>query len=143
MPPEPLPCLPPGIPPPAEPPPALPLPAEPPELDEPPPEAPPPDDPPADEPPPDDPPDELVEPPEPPPLEDELPDEPLDPELPPGGIDAEGVEGVVGILADGQPAKIGKIAATAISPFIALTLMSMSPSLLLSALPSVSVRIPK
>lgn len=91
---------------------------EPLELDEPPP-----DDPPADEPPPDEPPDELDEPLEPPPLEDELPDEPLEPELPPGGIDAEGLEGVVGILADGQPANSGRIAATAIRPFIELPLM--------------------
>ena len=69
-----------------------------------PPEAAPPDDPLAGVPPPDDPPDELDEPLEPPRLADELPDEPLDPELPPGGIEAE-VEGVVGMLADGQPAK--------------------------------------
>ena len=115
------------MPPLAAPPPVLPLLDDPPELDEPPPEAPPLEDPPADELPPDEPPDELDEPLEPPPLEEALPDEPLDPELPPGGIEAEGVEGVVGILADGQPAKSGRIAATAIRPFITLPLMLMPP----------------
>ena len=83
--------------------------------------------PPAAPPAPDGPPDELDEPLEPPPLEDELPDEPLDPELPPGGIEAEGVEGVVGALAEGQPAKSGRIAATVIRPLIALPVMLMPP----------------
>ena len=133
MPPEPFPWFPPGMPPPA-PPPVLPPPDDPPELDEPPPDAPPPED----APPPDDPPDELDEPLEPPPLEDELPY----PELPPGGIDAEGAEGVVGILADGQPAKSGRIAATAIRPFIALLFMLMPPSLQRLALPNAWVQIP-
>ena len=44
-------------------------------------------------------------------LEERLPDEPLDPELLGEGIEAEGIEGVdgvVGILADGQPAMSGK-----------------------------------
>ena len=44
-------------------------------------------------------------------LEERLPDEPLDPELLGEGIEAdgiEGVDGVVGILADGQPAMSGK-----------------------------------
>ena len=136
------------MPPPAVPPPEDPPPDDPPELDEPPPDAPPPedapppDDPPADEPPPDDPPDELDEPLAPPPLEDELPDEPLDPELPPGGMDADGLEGVVGILADGQPAKSGRIAATAIRPFIALPFTLMPPSLQRLALPNAWVQIP-
>ena len=126
------------MPPPAVPPPEDPPPDDPPELDEPPPDAPPPED----APPPDDPPDELDEPLAPPPLEDELPDEPLDPELPPGGMDADGLEGVVGILADGQPAKSGRIAATAIRPFIALPFMLMPPSLQRLALPNASVQIP-
>ena len=120
----------------------MPPPEDPPELDEPPPEAPPLEDPPADELPPDEPPDELDEPLEPSPLEEELPDEPLDPELPPGGIEAEGVEGVVGVLADGQPAKSGKIAATAIRHFIVLPLMLMPPSLQSLALPNTLVQIP-
>jgi hypothetical protein len=98
--------------------------------------------PPEDAPPPDDPPDELDEPLEPPPLEDELPDEPLDPELPPDGIEAEGVEGVVGILADGQPAKSGMIAASAIRPFIALPLMLTPPSVRALALPNAWAQIP-
>ena len=119
------------------PPPLLPPPDDPPELDEPPPDAPPPEDAPPDDPlagvPP---PDELDEPLEPPPLEDELPDEPLDPELPPDGIEVEGVEGVVGILADGQPAKSGKIAATAIKLLIALPLMLKFPLLQILALPN-------
>ena len=119
------------MPPPAVPPPEDPPPDDPPELDEPPPDA----LPPADEPPPD-------EPPAPPPLEDELPDEPLDPELPPGGMDADGLEGVVGILADGQPAKSGRIAATAIRPFIALPFTLMPPSLQRLALPNAWVQIP-
>ena len=101
-----------------------------------PPEAAPPDDPLAGVPPPDDPPDELDEPREPPPLEDELPDAPLDPELPPGGIEVEGVEGVVGILADGQPAKSGKIVANAIQTLIALPLMLKFPLLQILALPN-------
>ena len=126
------------MPPPAPPPPLLPPPDDPPELDEPPPDA----LPPADEPPPDEPPDELDEPLAPPPLEDELPDEPLDPELPPGGIDADGLEGVVGILADGQPARSGRIAATAIRPFIALPFTLMPPSLQRLALPNAWVQIP-
>ena len=126
------------MPPPAAPPPVLPPPDDPPELDEPPPDA----LPPADEPPPDEPPDELDEPLAPPPLEDELPDEPLDPELPPGGMDADGLEGVVGILADGQPAKSGRIAATAIRPFIALPFTLMPPSLQRLALPNAWVQIP-
>ena len=126
--------LPPGIPSPAAPP-VLPPPDDPPP-DALPPEAAPPDDPLADEPPPDDPPDELDEPLEPPLLEDELPDEPLDPELPPGGIEVEGVEGVVGILADGQPAKSGRIAATAIKPLIVLPLMLTFPLLQILALPN-------
>ncbi len=120
------------------PPPEDPPPDDPPELDEPPPDAPPPED----APPPDDPPDELDEPLAPPPLEDELPDEPLDPELPPGGMDADGLEGVVGILADGQPAKSGRIAATAIRPFIALPFTLMPPSLQRLALPNAWVQIP-
>jgi len=44
-------------------------------------------------------------------LEERLPDEPLDPELLGDGIEAEGIEGVdgvVGMLADGQPAMSGK-----------------------------------
>ena len=44
-------------------------------------------------------------------LEERLPDEPLDPVLLGEGIEAdgiEGVDGVVGILADGQPAMSGK-----------------------------------
>ena len=98
--------------------------------------------PPEDSPPPDDPPDELDEPLEPPPLEDELPDEPLDPELPPDGIEAEGVEGVVGILADGQPAKSGIIAASAIRPFIALPLMLTPPPVRALALPNAWAQIP-
>lgn len=126
------------MPPPAVPPPEDPPPDDPPELDEPPPDAPPPED----APPPDDPPDELDEPLAPPPLEDELPDEPLDPELPPGGMDADGLEGVVGILADGQPAKSGRIAATAIRPFIALPFTLMPPSLQRLALPNAWVQIP-
>ena len=136
------------MPPPAAPPPEDPPPDDPPALDEPPPDAPPPedapppDDPPADEPPPDEPPDELDEPLEPPPLEDELPDEPLDPELPPGGMDADGLEGVVGILADGQPAKSGRIAATAIRPFIALPLTLIPPWLQRLVLPNAWVQIP-
>ena len=130
------------MPPPAAPPPVLPPPDDPPELGEPPPDAPPPDEPPADEPLPDEPPDELDEPLAPPPLEDELPDEPLDPELPPGGIDADGLEGVVGILADGQPARSGRIAATAIRPFIALPFTLMPPSLQRLALPNAWVQIP-
>ena len=136
------------MPPPATPPPVLPPPDDPPALDEPPPgapppeDAPPPDEPPADEPTPDEPPDELDEPLEPPPLEDELPDEPLDPELPPGGIAADGLEGVVGILADGQPARSGRIAATAIRPFTALPFMSLPPSLQSQALPNALVQIP-
>ena len=126
------------------PPPEDPPPDDPPELDEPAPDAPPPedapppDDPPADEPPLDEPPDELDEPLAPPPLEDE----PLDPELPPGGMDADGLEGVVGILADGQPAKSGRIAATAIRPFIALPFTLMPPSLQRLALPNAWVQIP-
>ena len=43
-------------------------------------------------------------------LEERLPDEPLDPELLGDGIEAdgiEGVDGVVGTLADGQPAMSG------------------------------------
>ena len=43
-------------------------------------------------------------------LEERLPDEPLDPELLGDGIEAEGIEGVdgvVGMLADGQPAMSG------------------------------------
>ena len=115
----------------------MPLPVAPPPL------LPPPDDPPVDELPPEEPPDELDEPLEPLPLEDELPGEPLDPELPPGGIDAEGVEGVVGILAEGQPAKSGRIVATAIRPFIALPLMWMPPSLQSLALPNALVQIPR
>jgi hypothetical protein len=131
------------MPPPAAPPPALPPPDDPPELDEPPPDEPPPEEvPPPDDPPADEPPDELDEPLEPPPLEDELPDEPLDPELPPGGMDAGGLEGVVGILADGHPAKSGRIAATAIRPFIALPFMLMPPSLQRLALPNAWVQIP-
>ena len=126
------------MPPPAVPPPEDPPPDDPPELDEPPPDAPPPED----APPPDEPPDELDEPLAPPPLEDELPDEPLDPELPPGGMDADGLEGVVGILADGQPAKSGRIAATAIRPFIALPFTLMPPSLQRLALPNAWVQIP-
>ena len=132
------------MPPPAVPPPEDPPPDDPPELDEPPPDAPPPedapppDDPPADEPPLDEPPDELDEPLAPPPLEDE----PLDPELPPGGMDADGLEGVVGILADGQPARSGRIAATAIRPFIALPFTLMPPSLQRLALPNAWVQIP-
>ena len=128
--------------------PVLPPPDDPPELDEPPPDAlppedaPPPDDPPAGEPPPDEPLDELDEPLDPPLLEDALPDEPLDPELPPGGMDADGLEGVVGILADGQPAKSGRIAATAIRPFIALPLMLMPPPLQNPVLPNAWVQIP-
>jgi hypothetical protein len=129
MPPELPPWLPPGIPPPATPSVLLPP-------DDPPPEAAPPDDPLAGVPPPDDPPDELDEPLESRRLEDELPDEPLDPELPPGGIEAEEVEGVVGMLADGQPAKSGKIAATAIKPLIALPLMLKCPLLQILALPN-------
>ena len=134
------------MPPLAAPPPVLPPLDDPPELDEPPSDAPspegapPPEDPP-DEPPPDGPPDELDEPLEPPPLGDELPDELLDPELLPGGIDAEGLDGVVGILADGQPAKIGRIAATAIRPLIALPLTLMPPSIPSLALPNVLVQI--
>ena len=126
MPPELPPWLGPGMPPPSAPPPVLP----------------PPDDPPADEPPPDEPLEELDERLEPPPLEDELPDEPLDPELPPGGIDADGLEGVVGILADGQPPKSGRIAATAIRPFTALPFMSTPPSLQNQALSNALVQIP-
>ena len=112
-----------------------------PELDEPPPDAPLPGCPPAEEPAPDDPPGELDEPAEPP-LEGELPDEPLDPELPVGGIEAEELEGVVGILADGQPANSGKIVATAIKPFIALPLMLTPPMLQILALPNALVQIP-
>lgn len=44
-------------------------------------------------------------------LEERLPDEPLDPELLGDGIETEGIEGVdgvVGMLADGQPAMSGK-----------------------------------
>ena len=130
------------MPPPAAPPPLLPPPDDPPPDALPPEDAPPPDDPPADEPPPDEPPDELDEPLAPPPLEDELPDEPLDPELPPGGMDADGLDGVVGILADGQPAKSGRIAATAIRPFIALPVTLMPPSLQRLALPNAWVQIP-
>ena len=111
------------MPPPAASPPVLPPPDDPPALDEPPPDAPPPEE-------------------APPPLEDELPDEPLDPELPPGGMDADGLEGVVGILADGQPAKSGRIAATAIRPFIALPFTLMPPSLQRLALPNAWVQIP-
>ena len=126
------------MPPPAPPPPLLPPPDDPPELDEPPPDA----LPPADEPPPDEPPDELDEPLAPPPLEDELPDEPLDPVLPPGGMVADGLDGVVGILADRQPAKSSRIAATAIRPFIALPFTLMPPSLQRLALPNAWVQIP-
>lgn len=49
-------------------------------------------------------------------LDELLPDEPLDPELLGDGIEAdgmEGVEGVVGVVADGQPAMSGKVTITA------------------------------
>jgi hypothetical protein len=45
-------------------------------------------------------------------LEGRLPDEPLDPGLLGEGIEADGIEGVVGVLADGQPISSGKASPT-------------------------------
>ena len=42
-------------------------------------------------------------------LEGRLPDEPLDPGLLGEGIEAEGIEGVVGVLAEGHPINTGKV----------------------------------
>ena len=82
------------------------LPALPPELLDGPPELPPED--PLDDEPALPPPEELLD----ELLEERLPDEPLDPGLLGEGIEADGIEGVVGVLADGQPISSGKASPT-------------------------------
>lgn len=82
------------------------LPALPPELLDGPPELPPED--PLDDDPALPPPEELLD----ELLEGRLPDEPLDPGLLGEGIEADGIEGVVGVLADGQPISSGKASPT-------------------------------
>ena len=134
-----------GAPPPLGIPPLELLPEDPPELPLAPPEAPP-EDPLDDEPalpPPEEPFDELL---------DELlldeppPDAPLEPELPGGGIEAdgiEGVDGVVGVLADGQPAMSGNVTTTEENHLINCQFMSKPPRLSRRVMPKVQARKPR
>ena len=78
-------------------------------------------------------------------LEDRLPDAPLDPELLGEGMDAEGiegVEGVVGMLAEGQPAINGKVTIAAENHFPDCQFMSKSPQPNHRAMPNVLGQIP-
>lgn len=79
-------------------------------------------------------------------LEERLPEEPLDPELLGDGMDAEGiegVEGVVGMLAEGQPAINGKVTIAAENHFIDCLFMLKSPRPNRRAMPNVLGQIPK
>ena len=79
-------------------------------------------------------------------LEERLPEEPLDPELLGDGMDAEGiegVEGVVGMLAEGQPAIKGKVTIAAENHFIDCQFMLKSPRPNRRAMPNVLAQIPK
>ncbi len=68
-------------------------------------------------------------------LEELLPDDPLDPELLGEGIDAEGidgVDGVVGVLAEGHPAISGSVMSTAANHPVFCLVMSKPPRFLRS-----------
>ena len=79
-------------------------------------------------------------------LEERLPDEPLDPELLGDGIEAEGIEGVdgvVGMLADGQPAMSGKDMTAAGNHFRNCLLMLKPPWSNRREMPNAQDQIPR
>ena len=79
-------------------------------------------------------------------LEERLPDEPLDPELLGDGIEAdgiEGVDGVVGTLADGQPAMSGNDTTAAGNHFRNCPFMLKPPWSNRRAMPNAQDQIPR
>jgi hypothetical protein len=79
-------------------------------------------------------------------LEERLPEEPLDPELLGDGMEAEGidgVDGVVGVLAEGQPAINGKVTITAENHFMDCQFMLKPPRPNRRAMPNALGQIPR